>query len=268
MSFTFNIGEMGISRSATANENGTVTGFSGLTAGTTYMVVLETSAYKLTCTDVVYADKVIRTKEDLNAVRYNGTNITGYYALANDIMDYGAVTSLNSPAWDASKGFLGTFDGRGHKIDGLDFTNSKNGFFGSIGTGACVKDFTFDNVIAESGYERTILAKYCLGNPDKIVVSDVTIRFKELKATATSQQDASSMLIGRSTQGTKFVNVTLDASGLDIPQYLYVLSHQVQSSSTFENCTVKANSYVEVTRDSSTLPSGVTFVQTTSGEEE
>ena len=145
----------------------------------------------------------------------------------------------------------------------MNFTSVKNGFFVKIGQGAYLKDFTFDEVIAESGYQRSILAHYCFGGSSGgTVIENVTIRFKQLKATATSQQDASSMLIGRSMNNTNLINVTLDASGLDIPSWLYVLSQEVQNSCKFTNCTVKANSFVEITRGNSTNWYSVTFEDT------
>lgn len=252
---------------ATATADGTVTvDVSGLslTAGKVYSVVLDSTNYALTCTDVTFADKAIRTKADLNSVRYNGTNITGYFVLANDILDYGAVTTLTpTMSWAADQGFMGTFDGNGYKVSGMNFTSVKNGFFVKIGQGAYLKDFTFDEVIAESGYQRSILAHYCFGGSSGgTVIENVTIRFKQLKATATSQQDASSMLIGRSMNNTNLINVTLDASGLDIPSWLYVLSQEVQNSCKFTNCTVKANSFVEITRGNSTNWYSVTFEDT------
>ena len=252
---------------ATATADGTVTvdvSSLSLTAGTVYSVVLDSTNYTLTCVDVTFADKAIRTKADLNSVRYNGTNITGYFVLANDILDYGAVTTLApNMNWNADQGFMGTFDGNGYKVSGLNFTSVKNGFFVKIGQGAYLKDFTFDEVIAESGYQRSILAQYCFGGSSGgTVIENVTIRFKQLKATATSQQDASSMLIGRSMNNTNLINVTLDASGLDIPAWLYVLSQEVQNSCKFTNCTVKANSFVEITRGNSTNWYSVTFEDT------
>ena len=252
---------------ATATADGTVTvdvSSLNLTAGTIYTVVLDSTNYALTCTDVTFADKAIRTKGDLASVRYNGTNITGYFVLANDITDYGAVTMLApSMNWSADQGFMGTFDGNGYKISGMNFTNVKNGFFVKIGQGAYLKDFTFDEVIAESGYQRSILAQFCFGGSSGgTVIENVTIRFKQLKATATSQQDASSMLIGRSMNNTNLINVTLDASGLDIPAWLYVLSQEVQNSCKFTNCTVKANSFVEITRGNTTNWYGVVFQDT------
>lgn len=257
----------GATATATATADGTVTvdvSSLNLTAGTVYSVVLDSNNYTLTCTDVTFADKAIRTKADLNSVRYNGTNITGYFVLANDILDYGAVTTLApSMNWNADQGFMGTFDGNGYKVSGMNFTSVKNGFFVKIGQGAYLKDFTFDEVIAESGYQRSILAHYCFGGSSGgTVIENVTIRFKQLKATATSQQDASSMLIGRSMNNTNLINVTLDASGLDIPSWLYVLSQEVQNSCKFTNCTVKANSFVEITRGNSTNWYSVTFEDT------
>ena len=252
---------------ATATADGTVTvdvSSLSLTAGTVYSVVLDSTNYTLTCEDVTFADKAIRTKADLNSVRYNGTNITGYFVLANDILDYGAVSTLTpSMNWSADQGFMGTFDGNGYKVSGMNFTSVRNGFFVQIGQGAYLKDFTFDEVIAESGYQRSILAYFCFGGTSGgTVIENVTIRFKQLKATATSQQEASSMLIGRSMNNTNLINVTLDASGLDIPAWLYVLSQEVQNSCKFTNCTVKANSFVEITRGNSTNWYSVTFEDT------
>ena len=235
----------------------------GFTLGELYSLAFQKEGFTLTYTSVMYVTQAITTVDEFNTyVRSaDGAIITGYYVLANDL-NYGYLTKYNSGSWTSAAGFQGTFDGRGRTIDNLNMGWAQNGLFVHLGAGAILKNFSITNITTRSGYNMSVLAHYALGSGSaRIQISDVTLQYKEIIASATAQQDGSSMLIGRTMQHIGFSNVTIDASGLDIPQYLYVLSQEVQSTATFSNCVVKANSFSEVARGVTTWPSGVTYTQ-------
>ena len=254
----------GYSVSATAEAGLVTADISGanLTLGDFYTIVVEGDTYKITYTKVMYVTLAIETKADFDAVRSDsGAIITGYYVLANDL-NYGAVTQLSAGSWTSNAGFQGTFDGRGRKIDNVNMGWAQNGLFVHLGQGAVLKNFSLTNVTARNQYKGCVFAYYALGGGSaRIQMSDVTIQYKEILGTQTSQQDADSLLFGRTMQHITLTNVTLDASGLDIPQYNYVICQEIQASASFSGCVVKANSFSEVARGVTTWPSGITYTQ-------
>ena len=264
-SVTVTIGGSSVTATAVAGSITVDLSSASLALGKSYEVTVSTSEYQITYTNTMYVTKAITTKTEFDEnVRSNGgAVITGYYVLANDIENYGAVTQLSVGSWTSAAGFQGTFDGRGRTIDNLNIGWAKNGLFVHLGAGAVLKNFSITNITTRSGNNMSVLAHYALGSGSaRIQISDVTLQYKEITASATAQQDGSSMLIGRTMQHVTFTNVTLDASNLDIPEYMYALSQEVQASATFSSCVVKANSFWQVQKDSTTWTSGVTFEDT------
>ena len=105
-------------------------------------------------------DKVLKTKEDLLALAYKGASdqsqngaaaVTNYYWLANDIDASGLALEGSSPAWHASIGFKGVFEGNGHTISNLSVPAWNNGLFGAIGLGAVLQNVNFTNVTVGEG---------------------------------------------------------------------------------------------------------------------
>ncbi|MBO5714458.1 MAG: hypothetical protein J6R83_03425, partial [Clostridia bacterium] len=92
----------------------------------------------------VYADKAIRTSSDFKLFyAADGTTISGYYAMANDIKLDGTWTG-NTCGSDSPRRFAGTFDGNGHFAE---IALKRYGIFGTIGgtstNPAVIKDAAF-----------------------------------------------------------------------------------------------------------------------------
>ena len=88
--------------------------------------------------------------DQLQAINNNGVNGLSYnYALKNDI-NASDVTGYEAIGTNSANGFIGTFDGRGNRIIGLDTTKDANvgntnamvnaGIFSTIGEGGTVKN--------------------------------------------------------------------------------------------------------------------------------
>ena len=258
----------GNTMNATASADGTITvdvSGASLTAGTTYSIVLETAAYKLTCTDVIFADKVIRTVADLAAVKYTGTNITGYFAVAGNIAATTWVDgSINEEhqisggevAWSQNSGFQGTFDGRGYTISGLAILG--RGIFGSLGK-ATIKNVSFTGV--QLGWDG---AGYVLAqNIYNTAITDVYIQVTGVYKGRGSATWAGVMCNNMQVY-TRLTNVTIDVTTANL---VWALAYNAELSSTanvYTNVTVYTNDATKVIGDSGnatqseTLPDGIT----------
>ena len=135
----------------------------------------EEGAFKLILSKGIYnipvtvASKVIYTVEDyqnfasvskaLGYVSDNNQYWDGYFALGANLSQEGGIAlnefitraDVGSPAGTAG-GFVGTFDGRGHTIDGLykistSTANSARGGFIGVMSGGTLKNIAFTNVI-------------------------------------------------------------------------------------------------------------------------
>ena len=119
-------------------------------------IVTDTTDYELTADIVTY---LITAPQDLNAgaantlspIRVAGGATTtansddaiwtGYFVLANDI-DFAGDLIINSDNQNGTRGFKGTFDGRGHTIS--DFTlKDATSFFGGVARDAVIKNVAF-----------------------------------------------------------------------------------------------------------------------------
>ena len=114
----------------------------------------------------VIATKILTQAEDFAIFKANndtwsgtGTLTEGYYVLGNDIdarnyVHGASATGLNSAnieMWAGTKGgkfgFTGTFDGRGHKVEGM--TVSDYGIFGAV-KNATIKNVAFTQVFRDN----------------------------------------------------------------------------------------------------------------------
>lgn len=126
--------------------------------------------------DVAVYTKILNTKEDLDsmgqlakACEESGLLWNGYFVLGADINYNGKFTSIadsssiyNCPerkqdwANGLVHGFAGTFDGKGHTIDGMsiDRGTEVGGFFGVLNAKGVIKNVAFTNasVAANSGF--------------------------------------------------------------------------------------------------------------------
>ena len=234
---------------------------SGLTVGTANTVECIGSNYGVLYNNVICATKVIKTIDDLAAVKYTGTNITGYYVLGGDINGNGATISDGTKGWSQNHGFCGDaiFDGRGYTISNI--TVSGNGIFGTLGK-STVKNVKFTDVTLSGGSSLFAHAMY----NTKLI--DVSVTYASIGSTATG------MLVGTQMgTNTSWTRVTLTATGIDVPN---VLGNKVDLSTvSFTDVVINAKSVALIgtggqgadkTDEITAAPAGVT-INTTATEE-
>ena len=94
--------------------------------------------------DALAITKKIYNFEDLASIAVSGNVLDGYYVLADDIYCNGQHVHLVGTWTDqTTTGFIGTFDGRGHIIDGFN-GESNRGLFYCTGAGV-IKNVAFTN---------------------------------------------------------------------------------------------------------------------------
>ena len=121
---------------------------------------------------VVLVSKTIKTVEDINEFGYiakacesDTKTWGGYFELGNDIDYNAAYTGFINPTSNASKtvtgaalswayapGFIGTFDGCGYTIDGLQVNALEHAFIGVLGDGGVIKNVAFTNAVTKAGF--------------------------------------------------------------------------------------------------------------------
>lgn len=77
--------------------------------------------------------------------------------------------SWEQPNFDTEHGFIGTFDGQGYVITGLNFAENNGGIFGSVGRKGTVKNLGIVATLAPSGVSYPI-AQYFSGNLENCYV--------------------------------------------------------------------------------------------------
>ena len=148
----------------------------------TQVVTVYNSAVGYTVTVVPYT-RIFTTADEL-AIFYMQdyeTVYDGYYILGNDIdaSNYVHADHIryagNSYKAYPNIGLMGTFDGKGHTIDGI--TIGRSGLFGMVGKGAVIKNVAFNNVqfSGENEGNYTLACYIC-----SATLKDVYIQAKEL----------------------------------------------------------------------------------------
>lgn len=197
--------------------------------------------------NVLLATKIIRTADDMAAVRISleqltaYTPIEGYYVLGNDIdfanaqihSDYeNILKSLNNYYWNQNQGFRGTFDGLNHKITNVKV--GQGGIFGFVGQGAVIKNVDFENISYIGAYCGSLVG-YSVINA---TVQDVNIRVSAYKNVA-SNPETQGFLSARFTAECKLNNVKIDASAYDVCS---LFGKEVKSG-TYTDVVIKVKSY-------------------------
>ena len=164
-----------------------------------------------------------------------GNNSTyGYYILGKDIDTDGAavVAPKASDNTAGAYGFHGTLDGRNHEII---YTSGANGLFGSLGSGAVVKNVTLTDTACQPRYEGgevVSLARLFAG----ATISDVTVNLKNCIKTTTESYGALSY------QG--FLSSTLTNVTINVEGEVFSLFGAAKSdywglkNTTFNNCQI------------------------------
>ena len=155
--------------------------------------------------DAWVVSKVIKTAADITGLfsPAEGTAVpvvNGYYVLGNDIEAGEAAFKYRGWSTDKSKGLLGTFDGRGHTVDGLKL-NAAGGIFGVIGTGGKVQNVAFTNVEVETADHAVVLAYFIEGS-----VENVFISINKMVSTANSS-DRAAGLAGQTADAAMLKNI-------------------------------------------------------------
>ena len=144
---------------------------------------------KLTVPSLVVTEKISTMKQLESAVRYYGTDKTGYFVLANDISTYESgfvwTKSAYTVQWNATNGFIGTLDGRGHTIT-VNLSDStptgkmddngnpkkdnyfKGGLFGMMN--GTLKNVTIEAKGAGT-WSAIVLARVCCGTLDNVDIN-------------------------------------------------------------------------------------------------
>lgn len=115
--------------------------------------------------------KALSTMDDLKSIVYTaGNTMGGYFILADDIQAGNDVDFRLLTVWSnvGNAGFVGTFDGRGHGIYGLNI--HQNGLFNCIGAAGVVKNLALVDV---TGTDFAI-ATECRGTVDNVFVTSET----------------------------------------------------------------------------------------------
>ena len=186
---------------------------------------------------VVYVTKIIETLEDMNDIRMlksENVAINGYYVLGNDIDGNGqTVKSLCAQLfYSGSYGFRGTFDGNGKKISNVVY--GERGLFGHMGTGAVVKDVTFDNCTITENLSACVMAATMVG----VTLENVTVNVTGYK-NILNDECTHGILSSRYFNNCILNDVVLNAEGIDLD---WVFGY-VMTGDTFNNVKLIAKSY-------------------------
>ncbi len=161
--------------------------------------------------------------------------ITGYYAVANDIIVpetetramrqqnasrvYG-YTSVNKFTSSQRVGFVGTFDGRGNTIDGV--TVGKYGIFAHIGAKAVVQNLALTNIRFKAENYRMIFANFMVADLYGASIQFVNVYMslhEEVANMAEDIQDYYNLrdcaVLSAYMKNISFTNVVMDFSAYD-----------------------------------------------------
>ena len=217
----------------------------------TLYAVTKDKFYKFNCISVT---KVIEKAEDLHYLRrdytvesygnrgcYDG-KITGTFVLLNDIDCTGLILKNSGRYWENSRGFSGTFDGRGHTISNLSV--GENGLFGAV-TYATIKDVNFTSVRLH-GTDGAYISLFA-PRMFNTTVDNVSMEFVSYVAGETVYASSGLMFYETSFDCT-FKNLTIDISKISGVKYLTEsdygsdLPYLSKEKSVYENVTVVLSS--------------------------
>ena len=227
----------------TVEEDGQLTvTLSDYTAGAVQTVICKNAdkGVVISFTNVFAVTKVIKTVNDLSAVRYianSASAITGYYILGGDINVNGAKIAAGSYDW-LNQGFQGTFDGRGHTISNI--TVGTGGIFGILYE-ATIKDVNFTGVsVTADNYAALLASLVDYGTS----ITNVNAQFVSMAIPVAANYDTGLMASRRTgTSGTykvSYTDVVIDARDLDV--HCVFGTTFAPTCTTFSNVTVYANS--------------------------
>jgi len=217
------------------------------------------------CTDILSSAK------DFDAFKMTDGNYKafyGYYVLTDDVdfSDYGVCTAIrdNSNPSSGSTGFKGVLDGNGYKIKNI--TVGSGGIFGHIGSGAVIKNITFDNVRYNNAANSTLLA-HTIRDAD---LENIVLNIGAYAVTETLNGYIIKYDVGlfssRFLIESRLNNITVNADGINI---VNLFGHRC-TDNQFNGMKLYAASYKLIgcnsdAANSSTeikeLPEGITFTE-------
>lgn len=214
----------------------------------TMLAVTKNKLYKFNCQSVT---KVIATAEDLHYIRkdytvvdygvkgcYDGV-IKGTFVMINDIDCTGLTLKNTGKYWENSRGFGGTFDGRGYTISNL--TVGENGLFGAVSY-ATIKNVQFTNVRyneADQGAYVALFGIRCFNS----TIENVSIELVKYIQGA-SVYHTSGLMFYEVTFDSLFKDITIDISKVSGVRYAAEcyygadLPYLSEGKSTYENVTL------------------------------
>ena len=147
----------------------------------TLLIRSDTAVYTA---EVEVVTLAIADKADLDAmatIADKGNGVwDGYFVLANDIAYNGIFRTFcglnHCTGWGGTTGFVGTFDGRGHVIEGLTISADAEGrswfggMFGVQGSAGDVKNVGFVNATLAAGDASAIVSDLCYGTVSNVFV--------------------------------------------------------------------------------------------------
>ena len=188
------------------------------------LAVTKTGFYKFNCQSVT---KVLSTAEDLHYIRkdytvvdygnkgcYDGV-IKGTFVMINNIDASGLELKNTGRYWENSRGFGGTFDGRGYTISNL--TVGENGLFGVVSYGT-IKNVKFTNVRykeADQGAYVALFGVRCFN----ATVENVSVEITKY-ISGTSVYHTSGLLFYEVTFDSLFKDITIDVSKVSGVKYV------------------------------------------------
>ncbi len=173
-----------------------------------------------------------------------GNDVTGYYALANDI-DCAGVVFAAGYSYGASY-FQGTIDGNGYVLNNVSV--NEGGIFGGM-RDATVQNMTLCNVVyadnlsnhAGNWSNYTALFAHSARNT---TFANIEINVKEAMHNASMWVLLDGMMVASTQENVLYANVAINAQGLDL---VTVLGSNVDLATVvYSKYVVKANSYVAV----------------------
>ena len=204
--------------------------------------------YKLSCLSVT---KVLENAEDLHYVRrdytvesygnkgcYDG-KITGTFVMINDIDCTGLTLKDSGNYWENSRGFGGTFDGRGYTISNLSV--SKNGLFGAVAY-ATIKNVNFTGVCLKPDDQGAYVALFA-SRIFNTTIENVSMEFVEYVA-GTDVYHTSGLMFYETSFDNLIKDVTIDISKVSDVAYITECFYEAdvpylsKEKSTYKNVVV------------------------------
>ena len=195
--------------------------------------------------------KVLENAEDLHYVRrdytvesygnkgcYDG-KITGTFVMIKDIDCTGLTLKDSGNYWENSRGFGGTFDGRGYTISNLSV--SKNGLFGAVAY-ATIKDVKFTGVRLKADDQGACVALFA-NRMFNTTIENVTMEFVEYVA-GTDVYHTSGLMFYETSFDNLIKDVTIDISKVSDVAYITECFYEAdvpylsKEKSTYENVVV------------------------------